>query len=73
MGAAICVLLTLSQRAPAQPSGQAALPDIQRLGPQVGARVPDFTLLDQTGQSRSLKSLIGSKGLMLVFFRSADW
>lgn len=50
-----------------------AMPDVQRLGPQVGDRVPDFTLLDQRGQSRRLGSLSGTKGLMLVFFRSADW
>jgi peroxiredoxin len=29
--------------------------------------------LDQKGQSRSLASLTGPKGLMLVFYRSADW
>jgi peroxiredoxin len=52
---------------------EAALPDVQKLGPQVGARVPDFTLSDQNGQQRSLKSLTGPKGLMLVFSRSADW
>jgi peroxiredoxin len=39
----------------------------------VGARVPDFELADQTGQSHNLRSLFGPKGLMLVFFRSADW
>ena len=50
-----------------------ALPDIQALGPQVGSRVPDFTLLDQNGRSRTLTSVMGPKGLMLVFFRSADW
>ena len=49
------------------------LPDVQKLGPQVGDRVPDFTLLDQHGRSRTLTSLMGPKGLMLVFFRSADW
>ncbi len=49
------------------------LPDIQKLGPQVGDRVPDFTLTDQHGQSRTLASLVGPKGAMLVFYRSADW
>jgi peroxiredoxin len=39
----------------------------------VGTRVPDFSLLDQKGQSRTLSSLMGPKGLMLVFYRSADW
>ena len=42
-------------------------------GPTVGARVPDFQLSDQAGANRSLQSLMGPKGLMLVFFRSADW
>jgi len=42
-------------------------------GPAVGASVPTFQLLDQNGQSRDLRSLFGPKGLMLVFFRSADW
>ena len=42
-------------------------------GPAVGARVPAFQLADQHGQSRDLHSLFGPKGLMLVFFRSADW
>jgi len=42
-------------------------------GPAVGARVPGFELADQTGQSHNLRSLFGPKGLMLVFFRSADW
>jgi peroxiredoxin len=49
------------------------LPDIQKLGPQVGTRAPDFSLVDQRGQSRTLASLMGPKGLMLVFHRSADW
>ena len=56
-----------------QTSPSPALPDVQKLGPQVGSRVPDFTLLDQQGQSRTLASLSGPKGLMLVFYRSADW
>ena len=49
------------------------LPDVQKLGPQVGDRVPDFSLTDQHGQSRTLASLVGPKGAMLVFYRSADW
>jgi hypothetical protein len=42
-------------------------------GLAVGTRVPDFAALDQDGGSRSLYNLMGPKGLMLVFFRSADW
>ena len=28
---------------------------------------------DQNGKSRNLRSIMGPKGAMLVFFRSADW
>jgi hypothetical protein len=47
--------------------------EVAKLGPQVGQRVPDFNLRDQTGRMRSLQSIMGSRGAMLVFFRSADW
>jgi hypothetical protein len=42
-------------------------------GPNPGDRVPDFTLSDQNGAQRSLDSILGDKGALLVFFRSADW
>jgi hypothetical protein len=48
-------------------------PDVTKLGPQVGEKVPDFSLPDQHQQTRTLASLMGSKGLVLVFNRSADW
>ena len=74
VAAIVCALLDFSSRVAAQPeAGQSLLPDIQKLGPQVGTHVPDFVLLDQTKQLRTLKSLMGPKGLMLMFFRSADW
>ena len=58
----------------AQRSGTSvASPDVKTLGPQVGAKVPDFSLPDQHGQARTLASLMGPKGLVLVFTRSADW
>jgi cytochrome oxidase Cu insertion factor (SCO1/SenC/PrrC family) len=69
---AIVLALQANVLALQAPSGS-ALPDIQKLGPQVGERVPDFTLDDQHGRPRTLSSLVGPKGLMLVFFRSADW
>ncbi len=47
--------------------------DVSKLGPQVGERVPDFNLKDQSGKSWTLQSIMGPKGAMLVFFRSADW
>ncbi len=42
-------------------------------GPEPGERIPDFSLPDQTGVSRSLANLAGPHGLFLVFHRSADW
>jgi hypothetical protein len=42
-------------------------------GPVVGASLPAFEAVDQEGHSRTFASLRGPKGLVLVFFRSADW
>ncbi len=42
-------------------------------GPAVGKPVPSFALPDQDGQQRSLQSILGPKGALLVFYRSADW
>ncbi len=47
--------------------------DVSKLGPQVGERVPDFSLQDQHGKTWTLQSIMGPKGAMLVFIRSADW
>jgi len=47
--------------------------DVSKLGPQVGERVPNFSLPDQTGKLQTLQSIMGPKGAMLVFIRSADW
>jgi len=47
--------------------------DLSRLGPQVGEKVPDFSLKDQHGNTQTLQSIMGARGAMLVFQRSADW
>lgn len=47
--------------------------DVSKLGPQVGERVPDFSLKDQNGKTWTLQSIMGPKGAWLVFLRSADW
>jgi hypothetical protein len=47
--------------------------DTTRIGPQVGAAVPAFSGTDQFGKPHTLASVMGPKGAMLVFFRSADW
>jgi hypothetical protein len=44
-----------------------------KTGPSVGQTVPKFSTLDQANRSQTLKSVMGPKGVMLVFFRSADW
>jgi hypothetical protein len=47
--------------------------DVARLGPQVGQVVPDFRLQDAQGKVWTRDSVMGPKGVMLVFSRSADW
>jgi hypothetical protein len=44
-----------------------------KTGPAVGQFVPDFSAQDQANRTQTLKSILGPKGAMLVFFRSADW
>ena len=73
----VALLLTtppLSSSAAAQGTAAARQRvDVSRLGPQVGERVPDFSLTDQNGRAQNLQSILGPRGAMLVFFRSADW
>ena len=42
-------------------------------GPAVGSPVPSFSAPDQNGVEQTLASVAGPRGVMLVFFRSADW
>jgi len=42
-------------------------------GPPVGAKMPSFDLKDQDGKEHTLASLLGQKGAVILFFRSADW
>jgi len=42
-------------------------------GPEVGQSVPQFRLQDQNGNEKTLGSILGPKGALLVFYRSADW
>ncbi len=66
--ATILVALTLGS----QLAGQAPI-DTSKIGPQVGSVAPAFSGTDQDGVNRSLASVAGRRGTMLVFFRSADW
>ena len=50
-----------------------ANPDFD-LGPAINAKAPDIGMPpDHTGTPRALPSLMGEKGMVLFFFRSADW
>ena len=57
----------------AQQRGSRTPIDVAKLGPQVGDRAPDFSLKDQNGTRHTVQSIMGPKGAMLVFIRSADW
>ena len=67
----VAALPTAGRQPPVASSGRPV--DVASLGPGVGEAVPSFTLNDQHGTPRTLSSLIGPKGAILVFFRSADW
>lgn len=79
-GATILVAFVLSMcwSGPLAAGGQGTGParqavDVSALGPQVGEQVPDFSLPDHTGRTRDLQSIMGPRGAMVVFVRSADW
>lgn len=71
-----CVVAALMVSGLAVLSAQAPAPvpiDTSKIGPQVGQSVPPIDGVDQFGKRRSLASVAGTRGTMLVFFRSADW
>ena len=62
------LVLTLSLAAPALAN------PAYDLGPATGTKVPSIGMpQDETGKPRSLSSLMGEKGVVLFFFRSAAW
>ena len=72
--ASVALTALLWQPSAAWQSGNARTPiDVSKLGPQVGQPVPDFSLKDQNGKTWTRQSILGPRGAMLVFFRSADW
>lgn len=56
-----------------QSNTPAPMVDVETVGPKVGDALPEFSLRDQGGHIQSLKSVLGPKGAVIVFFRSADW
>ena len=52
---------------------QVASLELMSIGLGVGQTAPAFSLRDQAGRVQTLDTLKGSKGTVLLFFRSADW
>jgi hypothetical protein len=67
------MLLPPPAAAQSSPAPSPSRIDVSKLGPQLGQRVPNFSLKDQNGKVQTLQSIMGPKGAMLVFVRSADW
>ena len=55
-------LLTALYLAVAVPAMAQTQIDVERMGPQPGAFVPEFTARDQSGVERTFRSLLGPKG-----------
>jgi cytochrome oxidase Cu insertion factor (SCO1/SenC/PrrC family) len=75
MKIAIALLFSVAVLVPSSgkekpPAGDAVAASI---GLEIGQRVPEFALTDQLGHEQSNETLKGSKGTIILFFRSADW
>ena len=62
--------LTLMNLQEKPPNGRA---DPSSVGPQIDEKAPAFAARDQFGREQTNETLRGSKGTVLLFFRSADW
>jgi peroxiredoxin len=51
----------------------AAAAQSHNLGPAVGSTLPTISAVDQTGATRSLATLSGERGTVLLVTRAADW
>jgi peroxiredoxin len=51
----------------------ASLRMFSEVGLRAGLKAPEFSARDQFGKTQTLESLRGSKGTVLLFYRSADW
>ena len=43
------------------------------VGPNIGIKAPAISVLNHKGNPETLSKLSGDKGLIILFFRSADW
>ena len=51
----------------------ASLQMFSEVGLRAGQKAPEFSAPDQFGHTQTLETLRGSKGTVLLFYRSADW
>jgi len=51
----------------------ASIQMFSEVGLRPGQKAPDFSASDQFGKTQTLETLRGSKGTVLLFYRSADW
>ena len=74
LGLALCLALVASSfPALAQSPTEAASQAAASFGPAVGAPAPSITVTDAQGQTRTLDSLMGERGVVIYFNRSLDW
>lgn len=59
--------------APLGHPGRAGLPDGASTGPDIGERLPDFTLPDAFGKTIQFHEDRGTAKAAVVFYRSAVW
>jgi len=59
--------------APLGYSGRANKPDGTPTGPEIGERLPDFSLMDHTGRVVDFHADRADAKAAVVFFRSAVW
>ncbi len=59
--------------APLGHPGRAGLPDGAPTGPEVGTRLPEFTLPDAHGHAVDFHADRGNAKAVVVFYRSAVW
>ena len=65
--------IALLALAPGQAKPAANDGDVTAVGLAIGQPAPEFSLRDQFGHEQSNSTLNGSKGTVVLFFRSADW
>ena len=68
----ICLLGILAAGM-AQEKRPAQQPVVSPVGLAVGAKSPPIALRDQFGRTQTNETLKGTKGTIVLFFRSADW